>query len=114
MENEDWAGRSVMERPLAELLDLKRAKKIAVKRRRAISSKSKALIVVASKENEDNSTGFAEETNGFRVRVSMFDESIENHFRAMDTISELCGEADESELDVKEIQRLKSSITFLR
>ncbi|KAK2978877.1 hypothetical protein RJ640_030926 [Escallonia rubra] len=47
------------------------------------------------------------------IKVSLFDESVENHFKAVDTISELCGEA-EGELDQAEIARLSSSVTFLR
>ncbi|KAK3043542.1 hypothetical protein RJ639_002121 [Escallonia herrerae] len=46
------------------------------------------------------------------IKVSLFDESVENHFKAVDTISELCGEA-EGELDQAEIARLSSSVTFL-
>lgn len=46
------------------------------------------------------------------ISVSMFDCSVDNHFTAVDLISKLCGE--EGEFDQFEIQRLKSSITFLR
>uniref|UniRef100_A0A2P2K020 Uncharacterized protein MANES_13G012000 n=1 Tax=Rhizophora mucronata TaxID=61149 RepID=A0A2P2K020_RHIMU len=50
------------------------------------------------------------------VRVSLFDDSVENHFKAMDKISRFCGEAESESvhLDEAEIQRLSSSITFLR
>ncbi|XVF32182.1 hypothetical protein REPUB_Repub17cG0059900 [Reevesia pubescens] len=48
------------------------------------------------------------------VRVSIFDYSIENHFRAMDTISKLCEESKIEGLDETDIQRFFSSITFLR
>ena len=49
------------------------------------------------------------------VSVSMFDDSVENHFRVMHTISELCGEAKEDEpVPETELQRLQSSTTFLR
>ncbi|XVF81205.1 hypothetical protein PTKIN_Ptkin15bG0137300 [Pterospermum kingtungense] len=47
------------------------------------------------------------------VRVSMFDYSIENHFRAMDTISELCEEPNVEGVDETDIRRFSSSITFL-
>ncbi|KAM1767400.1 hypothetical protein ACFX12_045493 [Malus domestica] len=53
--------------------------------------------------------------NGSTVRVSMFDDSVENHFRVMDTIAKLCGEAEEDRgVEDGEIQPLSSSITFLR
>ncbi|XVF21369.1 hypothetical protein REPUB_Repub12eG0084500 [Reevesia pubescens] len=48
------------------------------------------------------------------VRVSIFDYSIENHFKAMDTISKLCEEPKIDGLDETEILRFSSSITFLR
>lgn len=48
------------------------------------------------------------------VRVSIFDCSIENHFRAMDTISKLCEEPESDGPDETDIQRFSSSITFLR
>ncbi|KAK9290694.1 hypothetical protein L1049_008868 [Liquidambar formosana] len=49
------------------------------------------------------------------VTVSMFDYSVENHLRAMETISKLCGEADIGETsEQSEIDRLSSTITFLR
>ena len=52
--------------------------------------------------------------NGPRVSVSMFDDSVENHFRVMDTIANLCGEAEEDGgVEDGEIQRLSSSVTFL-
>ncbi|XVF81207.1 hypothetical protein PTKIN_Ptkin15bG0137500 [Pterospermum kingtungense] len=46
-------------------------------------------------------------------RVSIFDYSIENHFRAMDTISKLCEEPNIEGLDETDIRRFSSSITFL-
>ncbi|XVE78102.1 hypothetical protein DITRI_Ditri13aG0117000 [Diplodiscus trichospermus] len=51
---------------------------------------------------------------GAGVRVSTFDFSIENHFRAMDTISKLCEEPKIEGLDETDIQRFSSSVTFLR
>ncbi|KAK1404734.1 putative general transcription factor 3C polypeptide 2-like [Heracleum sosnowskyi] len=47
------------------------------------------------------------------IEVSLFDNSVENHFRDMDKIAELCGES-ELQFDQNELQRLSSSITFLR
>lgn len=52
--------------------------------------------------------------DGPGVRVSMFDYSAENHLNVMDTISNLCGENVDEGLDESDIQRLSSSITFLR
>lgn len=46
--------------------------------------------------------------------TSLFDYSIENHFKAMDTISKLCGEPENPDFDPAEIDRLSSSITFSR
>ncbi|XP_021911148.1 uncharacterized protein LOC110824976, partial [Carica papaya] len=53
-------------------------------------------------------------SNDARVNVSTFDYSVENHLNVMDKISKLCGEGDFDHLDESEIQRLSSSITFLR
>lgn len=47
------------------------------------------------------------------IEVSLFDHSVENHFRAMDKIAELCGES-EVQFDQEELQRLSASMTFLR
>lgn len=47
------------------------------------------------------------------IEVCYFDNSVENHFKAMDKIAELCGDG-ELQFDQKELQRLSSSITFLR
>ena len=55
--------------------------------------------------------------NGDRlVTVSEFDYCMGNHFRAIKTISKLCGEDDEDyyALQQTEIQRLSFSLTFLR
>ena len=55
--------------------------------------------------------------NGDRVvTVSEFDYCVDNHFRAIETISKLCGEDDEDyyALQQTKIQRLSSSLAFLR
>ncbi|XP_050380080.1 uncharacterized protein LOC126797498 isoform X2 [Argentina anserina] len=50
-----------------------------------------------------------------RVSVSMFDDSVENHFRVMHKVSELCGEKGYDEpIPETELHRLQSSTTFLR
>ncbi|KAH7553387.1 hypothetical protein JRO89_XS12G0006200 [Xanthoceras sorbifolium] len=53
-------------------------------------------------------------SNNGEVSVSKFDHSVENHFEAIDTISKLCEEPESDGLDEADIQRLSSSITFLR
>ncbi|XP_022765153.1 uncharacterized protein LOC111310200 isoform X5 [Durio zibethinus] len=52
--------------------------------------------------------------DGPGVSISIFDYSIENHFKAMDTISKLCEEFKIDGLNETDIQRFSSSITFLR
>ena len=53
--------------------------------------------------------------NGDRVMVSKFDYCVDNYFKAIETISKLCGEDDEDyALQQTEIQRLSASLTFLR
>ncbi|KAL6998075.1 hypothetical protein U1Q18_008202, partial [Sarracenia purpurea var. burkii] len=48
------------------------------------------------------------------ISVSMFNYSVENHFRALDTICKLCKEAECDDLDKNEAERLSSSIAFVR
>ena len=50
------------------------------------------------------------------VKVSEFDPCVENHFRAMDAIVELCCEAEDGDggIDESDIQRFSSSTIFLR
>lgn len=46
-------------------------------------------------------------------RISLFDFSVENHLKAVDSISDLCGEAV-TDVDENDIDRLSSSVTLLR
>ena len=56
-----------------------------------------------------------EDNNAPEVSVSMFDCSVENHFKAMDKISRLCGEEPEAnDVQDSEIERLSSTFLFLR
>lgn len=56
-----------------------------------------------------------EDTNAPEVPVSLFEFSVENHFKAMDTISRLCEEeAEANAIRESEIERLSSTILFLR
>ncbi|XP_010459619.1 PREDICTED: uncharacterized protein LOC104740646 isoform X1 [Camelina sativa] len=45
--------------------------------------------------------------------VSLFDYSVENHLKAVDSITDLCGE-DSADIDEIDINTLSSSVTFLR
>ncbi|KAH0632380.1 hypothetical protein KY290_038602 [Solanum tuberosum] len=47
------------------------------------------------------------------IPVSLFDYSVENHFKAVDTISKLTGVPEIDDTDRTELNRLASSITFL-
>ncbi|CAL0299349.1 unnamed protein product [Lupinus luteus] len=48
------------------------------------------------------------------VRTSLFDYSVDNYFHYMDTIARLCGENEDVDFEQSEIQRISSSVTFLR
>lgn len=102
---------------IAQLLGRKQGNKRATAnstKKRTRQTISKTSEEAAPAATSADRTGFAEDFNGCRFKVSLFDESSENHFRAMDSISKLCGEPEEGSLDESEIQRLSSSITFLR
>ncbi|XP_013599658.1 PREDICTED: uncharacterized protein LOC106307291 isoform X1 [Brassica oleracea var. oleracea] len=45
--------------------------------------------------------------------ISVFDYSVENHLKAVDLITDLCGEG-RTDIDKTDIKRLSSSVTFLR
>lgn len=45
--------------------------------------------------------------------ISLFDYSVENHLKAVDSISDLCGEANAA-IDENDINTFSSSVTFLR
>ncbi|KAG2319698.1 hypothetical protein Bca52824_012911 [Brassica carinata] len=59
--------------------------------------------------NEEEPSGSGEEG----CSISKFDYSVENHLKAVDSISDLCGEAG-TDTDKTDIKRLSSSVTFLR
>ncbi|XP_022934486.1 uncharacterized protein LOC111441649 isoform X2 [Cucurbita moschata] len=67
----------------------------------------------ATSVNEVQPTGRLDDS---RVKVSEFDHCVENHFRAIDAIAELYGEAENGEggVDESDFQRFSSSTTFLR
>ncbi|KAF3972575.1 hypothetical protein CMV_003925 [Castanea mollissima] len=106
------------EPPISELLSAKRGKKKKKKTTATTTegaAKKKKKDAPVSSANAENPSGFAENCNGEKVTVLAFDESVENHFKAIDTISKLCGEAEEDDAPIEEseIKRLSSSITFI-
>lgn len=60
-----------------------------------------------------DSDGDGDEALPPEIRVSEFDYSAENYFKVVDKIAMLSGES-ELEYEQTEIQRLSSSVTFLR
>lgn len=82
-------------------------KKNEVKKRRKMQEESKKTAV---EDRVDADEGDHSPTTA----TSLFDYSAENHFKAVDTISKLCGEPENPDFDPAEIDRLASSITFLR
>ncbi|KAJ7976092.1 General transcription factor 3C polypeptide 2 [Quillaja saponaria] len=131
---EEEANKEQEEPTIAQLFRGRREKK----EKKVVSSKRKRKTQATDKESEnvavdaetwtgltgegtenvaaeaETSTGFVNGGNDARVHVSLFDYSVENFFGAMDTISKLFGEAEDDNIPQNEIQRLSSSITFLR
>lgn len=69
----------------------------------------------AASNCETNLVCGPEDDNASEASVSLFDCSVENHFKAMDTISRLCGEeAEVNAFKESEIERISSTIIFLR
>ncbi|KAJ7956551.1 General transcription factor 3C polypeptide 2 [Quillaja saponaria] len=119
------ANRELEEPAIAELLHGRRQKK-----KKVVSSSEKVAVDaeistgLTSKETDkkaenvaveaQTSTGYFNGGNEARVRVSLFDCSVENFFGAIDTISKLCGVAEDDNIPQSELLRLSSSITFSR
>ncbi|CAH9082720.1 unnamed protein product [Cuscuta epithymum] len=81
------------------------------KRRKCSSGKHQPekLLLLTEKESAADKTS---PPSG--VEVLLFDYSVENHFRAIETVSKLCGEPDIDDFtDQADLQRFGSSITFL-
>ncbi|XP_073140705.1 uncharacterized protein [Henckelia pumila] len=57
---------------------------------------------------------FADIDAAAEILVSEFDYSVENHFKAVETIVQLCGQSGTVDSDQSEIERFSNSITFLR
>lgn len=83
-------------------------KKNEAKRRKLQQQESREAAVECRIDDDDKGD------HSPRTATSLFDYSIENHFKTMDTISKLCGEPENPDFDPAEIDRLSSSITFLR
>ncbi|KAF8104189.1 hypothetical protein N665_0176s0005 [Sinapis alba] len=59
--------------------------------------------------NEEEPSGSGEK----ECSISLFDYSVENHLKAVDSINALCNEAD-TDIEMTDINRLSSSVTLLR
>lgn len=70
-----------------------------------------ALMEITKTTTQSDSAPTSDE--GSRIKTSIFDYCVENHFKAMDLIDKLCSENGYDFLDDTEIQRLAPSITFL-
>lgn len=107
----------VMEEPDEELAEPSIAQQFGCKGKKF--SKRKAQRTAKNKTNTvelqaDNSARIPNDGTDHRVKISLFDYSVSNFFKAMDTIDKLCGEEEDLLLEQSEIQRLSSSVTFLR
>lgn len=60
--------------------------------------------------NEEEPSGSGEEG----CSISTFDYSVENHLKAVDSISDLCGGEAGTGIEETDINRLSSSVTFLK
>ncbi|XP_061357997.1 uncharacterized protein LOC133302261 [Gastrolobium bilobum] len=97
---------------IAELFGCKGKKKNNKTKKTAetvgVEAAEDSAIVVAANDGGDASTSSG-------VRISLFDFSVENFFQDMDTIAKLCREEQHyAAFEQSEIQRISSSVTFLR
>lgn len=100
-----------MDATIAEALSQRKGKK---KTGQGKTKKKKTQVAAEAGEIlPDSVKNMSVENPSGDITVSLFDYSVDNHFKAMDMISKLCGEV-EFQFDPSEIQRLSSSITFLR
>ncbi|CAI9097780.1 OLC1v1034269C4 [Oldenlandia corymbosa var. corymbosa] len=113
MEDKEAATDIDMDVPIATVFN--RRKKLKTKRKEQPEQKAIPDGVAAEgfiPPNQNNNINEGELPPG--ITVSEFDYSVQNHFKAVDTISRLCGETDQQGFDPAEIRRLSSSITFIR
>lgn len=103
-----------MELTIAQAIRQVRVKKNSKKKKKA-HTQSQAADTLPPKFSEESPEKDVpgNDTPASGIEVCLFDHSVENHFKAMDKIAELCGE-NKLQFDQKELQRLSSSITFLR
>ncbi|CAL5411786.1 unnamed protein product [Camellia sinensis] len=102
---------------IAEMVTKKRGRKkvnIAERKKTGQGRKKKVQSVAMDGESLPSSAEGHNDNNPLGITVSMFDYSVKNHFRAMNRIRKLCGEAECDDLDKREFERLSSSITFIR
>ena len=82
------------------------------KKKKKVKQVSQRVAVKASAPNPATANNGGDVS---AVRIALFDFSVENFFRVMETIVRLCGkEEDGAAIDQSEIQRMSSSVTFLR
>ena len=86
------------------------AEQFCLKRKKSLKRKSNEADDV---EAEDSAT-LHNHTSDPRVTTSCFDYSVDNFFKVMDMIAQLCGEEVDSYVEPTGIQRLSSPVTFLR
>ncbi|KAK7342874.1 hypothetical protein VNO80_25832 [Phaseolus coccineus] len=93
---------------IAELIDCNEKEKNKKKKVKQVTQR------VALKASAPN-PATANNGGDVSVRIALFDFSVENFFRDMDTIVRLCGKEENGvAIDQSEIQRMSSSVTFLR
>ncbi|XP_017415343.1 uncharacterized protein LOC108326375 isoform X1 [Vigna angularis] len=97
---------------VAQLMDCNEKEK---NKKKAAKQATERGSVKTSETNSATENNGADVTAVNGVRIALFDFSVENFFRGMDTIIRLCGQEDDvAATDQMEIQRMSSSVTFLR
>lgn len=107
----------VMEEPNEELVEPSIAKQFGCKGKKSLKRKAQRTVKKMAETVDvqaENSARIPNDGSDPRVKISLFDYSAENFFKTMDIIDKLCGEEEDSSFEQSEIQRLSSSVTFLR
>lgn len=108
------------EPPIVELLGMKKKKKnivvssLRTRTTTVLKAKKKGGPVALDSAGQYLISSAEDCCNAPKVTVLKFDNSVENHFRTIDMISQLCGEPEDNALEERDIQPLSSSITFIR
>jgi len=98
---------------IAQLMDCNKKEKN--KKKKKAKRATEGVAVKTSAANSATANNGADVTAVSGVRIALFDFSVENFFRDMDTIVRLCGQEDDvAGTDQMEIQRMSSSVIFLR